>query len=71
MILKPHPVYGLPHAIATDYDGGSAFERCMSSMTVAIGQLERLDPASLDADQRARLHAAAVRLQAARWEMDQ
>jgi hypothetical protein len=71
MILKPHPVYGLPHAIATDYDGSSAFERCMSSMTVAIGQLERLDLASLDADQRARLHAAAVRLQAARWEMDQ
>jgi hypothetical protein len=71
MILKPHPVYGLPHAIATDYDGSCSFERCMSSMTVAIGQLERLDPASLDADQRARLHAAAVRLQAARWEMDQ
>ena len=71
MILKPHPVYGLPPAIATDYDGSSAFERCMSSMTVAIGQLERLDLASLDADQRARLHAAAVRLQAARWEMDQ
>lgn len=72
MILKPHPVYGLPHAIATtDYDGSSEFERCMSSMTVAIGQLERLDPASLDRDQRARLHAAAVRLQAARWEMDQ
>jgi hypothetical protein len=71
MILKPHPVYGLPHAIATDYDGSSAFERCMSSATVAIGQLERLDLASLDADQRARLHAAAVRLQAARWDMDQ
>jgi len=71
MILKPHPVYGLPHAIATDYDGSSAFERCMSSMTVAIGQLERLDPASLDGYQRARLHAAGVRLQAARWDMDQ
>jgi len=71
MNLKPHPVYGLPHAIATDYDGGSAFERCMSSMTVAIGQLERLDPASLDGYQRARLHAAGVRLQAARWDMDQ
>jgi len=71
MNLKPHPVYGLPHAIATDYDGSCSFERCMSSMTVAIGQLERLDPASLDRDQRARLHAAAARLQAARWEMDQ
>lgn len=71
MILKPHPTYGLPHAIATDYDGSSAFERCMSSATVAIGQLERLDLASLDRDQRARLHAAGVRLQAARWDMDQ
>ena len=72
MILKPHPVYGLPHAIATtDYDGSSEFERCMSSMTVAIGQLERLDPASLDGHQRARLHAAAVRLPAAIWEMNQ
>ena len=71
MILKPHPVYGLPHAIATDYDGSCSFERCMSSMTVAIGQLERLDPASLDGYQRARLYAAAARLQAARWEMDQ
>jgi hypothetical protein len=71
MILKPHPVYGLPHAIATDYDGSSAFERCMSSMTVAIGQIERLDPASLDADQRARLHAAAVRLASALKETEQ
>jgi hypothetical protein len=43
----------------------------MSSMTVAIGQLERLDPASLDADQRARLNAAAARLQAAIREMNQ
>jgi hypothetical protein len=71
MILKPHPVYGLPHAIATDYDGSSAFERCMSSMTVAIGQLERLDPASLTKEQRDRLNAAAARLQAAIWEMNQ
>jgi hypothetical protein len=71
MILKPHPVYGLPHAIATDYDGSSEFERCMSSMTVAIGQLERLDPASLDADQRARLHAAAMRLASALKETEQ
>lgn len=71
MILKPHPVYGLPHAIATDYDGSSVFERCMSSMTVAIGQLERLDPASLDRDQRARLHAAAMRLASAMKETEQ
>ena len=72
MILKPHPVYGLPHAIATtDYDGSSEFERCMSSMTVAVGQLERLDLASLTKEQRDRLNAAAARLQAAIWEMNQ
>lgn len=71
MNLKPHPVYGLPHAIATDYDGSSEFERCMSSMTVAIGQLERLDPASLDADQADRLHAAAMRLASAMKETEQ
>jgi hypothetical protein len=71
MNLKPHPVYGLPHAIATDYDGGSEFERCMSSMTVAIGQLERLDLASLTKEQRDRLNAAAARLQANIWEMNQ
>ena len=71
MNLKPHPVYGLPHAIATDYDGGSAFERCMSSATVAIGQMERLDLASLDHYQRARLNAAAARLTAALKETEQ
>lgn len=71
MILKPHPVYGLPHAIATDYDGSSLFERCMSSATVAIGQIERLDPASLDADQADRLHAAAMRLASAMKETEQ
>jgi hypothetical protein len=71
MILKPHPVYGLQHAIATDYDGSTAFERCMSSATVAIGQLERLDLANLDKEQRDRLNAAAARLQAAIWEMNQ
>ena len=71
MILKPHPVYGLPHAIATDYDAGSAFERCMSSATVAIGQLEQLDPATLDTYQRARLDAAAARLAATIKDLDQ
>jgi hypothetical protein len=71
MILKPHPAYGLPHAIATDYDGSSAFERCMSSATVAIGQMERLDLASLNKDQRDRLNAAAARLQACIWETNQ
>ena len=71
MILKPHPAYGLPHAIATDYDGTTAFERCMSSATVAIGQLERLDLANLDKEQRDRLNAAAAQLQAAVWEMNQ
>ncbi len=71
MNLKPHPVYGLPHAIATDYDGGSAFERCMSSATVAIGQLERLDLASLDRDRRDRLTAAAARLASALKDTEQ
>ena len=71
MILKPHPTYGLPHAIATDYDGSTAFERCMSSATVAIGQMERLDLASLGKEQRDRLNAAAARLQACIWEMNQ
>ena len=71
MILKPHPVYGLPHAIATGFDGSTAFERCMSSATVAIGQLERLDLADLDTHQRTRLDAAAARLQACIWEMNQ
>jgi hypothetical protein len=71
MILKPHPVYGLPHAIATDYDGSCSFERCMSSATVAVGQLERLDLASLDRDQRARLNAAAARLASALKETEQ
>lgn len=71
MILKPHPVYGLPHAIATDYDAGSAFERCMSSATVAIGQLERLDLSSLDTYQRDRLNAAAARLASAMKGLNQ
>jgi hypothetical protein len=71
MILKPHPVYGLPHAIATDYDGSCSFERCMSSATVAVGQLERLDLASLDQYQRARLNAAAARLASALKETEQ
>jgi hypothetical protein len=71
MRLKPHPVYGLPHAIAVDYDGSSLFERCMSSMTVAVGQLERLDRADLSAGQRERIHAAAERLAAALQETDQ
>jgi hypothetical protein len=71
MNLKPHPIYGLPHAIATDYDGSTAFERCMSSATVAVGQLERLDLASLDRDQRARLNAAAARLASALKETEQ
>jgi len=71
MILKPHPVYGLPHAIATDYDGSCSFERCMSSVTVAVGQLERLDLANLDRDQRARLNDAAARLASALKETEQ
>lgn len=71
MTLKPHPVYGLPHAIATGFDGSTLFERCMSSATVAIGQLEQLDPATLDTHQRARLTAAAARLAATIKDLDQ
>jgi len=71
MILKPHPVYGLPHAIATDYDGSCSFERCMSSTTVAIGQMERLDLANLNKEQRDRLNAAAARLASALKETEQ
>ena len=71
MILKPHPVYGLPHAIATDYDGSSLFERCMSSVTVAIGQMERLDLTELDPDQRDRLNAAVARLASAMKGLNQ
>ncbi len=71
MILKPHPTLGLPHAIAVGYDGSTPFERCMSSVTVAIGQLERLDTASFDADQRHRIASAAARLAACLKERDQ
>jgi hypothetical protein len=70
MILKPHPVYGLPHAIATSYDSSTPFEQCMSSATVAIGQMERLDLSGLDEEQRDRLNAAAARLQALVSEMN-
>ena len=70
MILKPHPVYGLPDAIAIGHDASSLFERCMSSATVAIGQMERLDFANLDKEQRDRLNAAASRLQATIGEMN-
>jgi hypothetical protein len=43
----------------------------MSSATVAVGQLERLDLASLDRDQRARLNAAAARLASALKDTEQ
>jgi len=69
MRLKPHPVYGLPHMVVTDLT--TSFERCMSSMTLAIGQLERLDLASLDRDQRDRLNAAAARLASALKDTEQ
>jgi len=69
MRLKPPPVYGLPHMVVTDLT--TSFERCMSSMTLAIGQLERLDPASLDRDQRDRLNAAAARLASALKDTEQ
>jgi len=68
MILKPHPVYGLPHMVATDLT--TSFERCMSDVTLAIGRIERL-PADLTDDQRHRLTAAAERLAAALQETAQ
>ncbi len=43
----------------------------MSSVTVAIGQLARLDLASLDADQYHRLDAATERLASALKETEQ
>ena len=64
------PLYDL-FCRVTGFDGTTAFERCMSSATVAIGQLERLDLADLDTHQRDRLNAAAARLQACIWEMNQ
>jgi hypothetical protein len=42
----------------------------MSDVTVAIGQLERLDLACLNRDQRDRLTAAAARLKSCIWEMN-
>jgi len=68
VILKPHPIYGLPHMVATDLT--TSFERCMSDVTLAIGRIERL-PAGLTDDQRDRLAAAAERLAAALQETAQ
>lgn len=70
MILKPHPAYGLPHAIAVGYDGSTPFEQCLSSVTVAIGQLERLGD-DLSPDQRHRIASAAARLAACLKEQEQ
>lgn len=68
MILKPHPVYGSPHMVATDLT--TSFERCMSDVTLAIGQLERLT-GDLTDDQRHRITCAAERLAAALKETEQ
>ncbi len=70
MILKPHPTLGLPHAIAVGHDGSTPFERCMSSLTVAIGQLERLGD-DLSPDQQDRIASSAARLAACLKERDQ
>jgi hypothetical protein len=70
--MRTHPLYGHPHAIMSAEDlAPRTFERCMSDVTVAIGQLERLDLAGLDRDQRDRLTAAAARLAAALQETAQ
>ncbi len=60
--------HGRPHMLAADHT--SAFERCMSDVTVAIGRLERL-PADLSPGQRHRLAAAAARLAATIKEQEQ
>ena len=43
----------------------------MSSITVAAGQLERLDLANIDKEQRDRLNAAAARLASAMKGLNQ
>jgi len=62
--MRPHPLYGHPHAIASVHDlTPRTFEECLSSLTMAIGQLERLTT-GLSPEQRDRVTAAAARLTA-------
>ena len=62
--MRPHPLYGRPHAIVSVHDlTPRTFEECMSTLTMAIGQLERL-ATTLSPEQRDRVTAAAARLAA-------
>ena len=58
--MRPHPLYGRPHAVMSVHDlTPKTFEECMSTLTMSIGQLERL---TLSPEQRERVNAAAARL---------
>ena len=58
--MRPHPLYGRPHAVMSVHDlTPKTFEECMSTLTMSIGQLERL---TLSPEQRERVTAAAARL---------
>jgi len=58
--MRPHPIYGRPHAVLSVHDlTPKTFEECMSTLTMSIGQLERL---TLSPEQRDRVNAAAARL---------
>lgn len=58
--MSAHPLYGRPHAVMSVHDlTPKTFEECMSTLTMSIGQLERL---TLSPEQRERVNAAAARL---------
>jgi len=62
--VRAHPLYGHPHAIMSVHDlTPRTFEECLSSLTMAIGQLERLTT-DLSSEQRERVTAACARLAA-------
>lgn len=58
--MRTHPLYGHPHAVMSVHDlTPRTFEECMSTLTMSIGQLERL---TLSPEQRDRVTVAAARL---------
>lgn len=62
--MRTHPTLGAPHAIMSVHDlTPRTFEECMSTLTMSIGQLERL-ATTLNPEQRDRVTAAAARLAA-------
>ncbi len=59
--MRAHPLYGRPHAVMSVHDlTPKTFEECMSTLTMSIGQLERIT--TLSPEQRDRVTAAAARL---------